>query len=260
MSNATLIVGAGHRRLSRADLEALPDAPQPRGPLHHPHRHITVVGALTDALTEHGLRIADEQFALNRANTRLLGTLIVEPTTENHDLAPALRPDSQQALALVSSQDSTKSLKITAGTRVLACTNGVLSGQASIIRRRHVKGLQLSSALRDAVDGWIGQQLGFARVVDNAKALELTTDQLKAAMFNVFEAQILSPRLLQPISETLFRPDPSWTDITEFPRSAYAVHSAITRCLREAAPAVRYTATQRIAYLLSDPLGDPRRN
>lgn len=243
---------------SRDDIASLSPLP-PQGPRHRPRTHLRIIESLTEALDHHGLAVTDEQFSVSgKNNAKLMGTMRVVPRSPDHEAAVALRSDADWALAFRSSQDRSWGLQMTAGLHVLVCSNGMLSGSdGKILKRRHVRSLDLQRRLREAVEGYVVQQMDVVALTDQAKHESISDMKAKSLIVDTFNSKRvnISPRLFREVVSNYFEPEPDWTDITSHPGTRWSLYNSYTRALRDTPTRPRHRVTQALAFLL-----DPSRN
>ena len=127
MSNATLI---GNNRVTEAEILQVPKVPFTR--TFRPVHHKQVIDAIRTGINAVGLEIVDTEYVLAREGMQMFG--VWNLATGNDELC--------WSVGIRNSMDKSMALGITAGTRVLVCSNLAFDGEF-VALRKHTKGLTL---------------------------------------------------------------------------------------------------------------------
>jgi hypothetical protein len=232
-----------HARSELVTREALRDLPTPPATdTWKPVAHIDLIDALDRQLRVRDLTIAREQFALQRAGLRLFAVLDLALWGEEEHFTAAL--------GLRTSNDQSLSTEIVAGARVLVCDNLAFSGEVVVMRRKHTPKFTLHGDLAVAMDRYQEHLLGFKRHLENLRNVSLADEEAQAMIFQAFDRDILPLRLFPTVAATYFHPKEEMADVE--PRSAWGLMNAMTRAVKQLAPAPAFHATARLGKFFKE--------
>lgn len=195
--------------------------------------HIELIESLEKELKARGIEITREQYAMRGDGSRIFGTL---------DLNLNGVTGSQASMGLRTANDKTMALKIVAGLRVFVCDNLALLGDFIALSRKHTSGLNLQDELTGAVDKYLDHYGRLKQEVSTLKSTELTDDQAKVRIYDVFDTRKLPLRLLPAVAHEYFEPVHD-----EFkPRTAWSLHNAFTEAVKVMPLTTRLAATSTI--------------
>lgn len=239
--------------------------PPPQGPRHLPVPHIEVVESISQGLRDYGYTIVREEFAVGGKatgqadgklyeNTSLFGVMDVLGADDVVRLATnaglsasatldeilAKNPDARieageygTSLGFRSNNLMKHSIKIVAGGRVFVCDNLVLAGQDVLMRKLHTKNLDLRETISESLEGWEESETALAGAIEAMRGTGMSDEAVKASLLDAFREGTLPLKMLKPVSDTYFNPNPAHTDVTDNHGTAWGLHNAITRCLRD---------------------------
>jgi hypothetical protein len=234
MENAQLMSHVDTDLVTRDQLRLVP-VPEPTR-TWQPIPHIELVESLERVLQQNQIEIHDEKFALRRDGSVLFGVLqlVYESTS-----------DGKAAMGIRTSNNKTMSIQICAGLSVFVCDNLVFRGDLIALNRKHTSGLNLRTELSVAV---LRFQEHFGRLtgeIDRLRTKELTDEEAKALIHDVFVGGVLPVRFLPQVSEMYFAPPfQEWAG-----RNAWSLHNAFTAAAREMPMSTRLPATQELGRL-----------
>jgi len=233
--NATLVY-ANSSLVTRAQLQSL--APPPATATWKPIAHYDLIDAIDRQLAVRDLRIVREQFAVQREGLRLFGVLDLE--------VPGPDPSDQYrfALGIRTANDRSEALSIVAGAKVFVCDNLTLSGDLIAIRRKHTAKFDLNADISRAIDRYQSYLQVFHRQLGDLMYRPLGDAEAKVMVYEAFARELLPIRFFPVVAKTYFDPEPAMTDIS--PRTAWGLHNAFTRAIKQMAPAPAFQATTRL--------------
>ncbi|MHC4404592.1 MAG: hypothetical protein ACYTG0_33475 [Planctomycetota bacterium] len=223
--------------------------PAARGPMHRPVPHIDVVEAVEASLGTRHIEIIDEAFAIQTRGTKFFGVLQLR-STNGAVLRAEEDPETGIAMGLRSGNDCSLSISINTGVRVFVCDNLAFSGQTLAMNKKHTIGLRLQEEVDEAVERYIAMTASTMVEIENAKAAPLTPMRAKCLLHDQFAQGVLPSRFFAEASRNYFSPQPAQVDCHD--RTVWALHNALTRCIRELAPGPKFTATVKLGKLLTE--------
>lgn len=263
--NASLIAHTSNPKFAAkfvdyADLVKLP-APVPLSPRHQPIPHAVLVDAIRAEAGRRNLAIAREGFALGNKGMALFGVMDLVRTTEDpNTFALAEGDPSRRGLSFGfrASNDGQLALSAVAGQRVFVCDNLALSGDIFAMRRIHTVSLDLGDALATGFDKFAAQSADLEIQIERLQQRALTDGQAKEVIYDVFAASVLPARLFDDVNRFYFKPSADMPDCE--PRTAWGVHNAMTRAVKDLPPVRAFQATVLLGRqlgLTSASTGDP---
>lgn len=245
-NNSVLMVERGARRVDRAELRAQP-APTPLGPRHAPQAPALVLDVLTQALAEGGFTVRREELALYRGGDVLIGVLDLD--SEDSAL---LRPGQLPSIAIRTSTNREFATTLGVGQRILVCSNGCFHASQVVMRRRSTIKIQLRDEVMRAVDRIRERSVDLIQQMDRARSIKLSDTQAKTIIFDTFRDKVLPAAKLPKVADWFFNPPAEGaTDLTDAPRSLFALQNAMTREARSLPLARRREAWTRLGRLLT---------
>jgi hypothetical protein len=138
--NGVLLTHRGSVRVPKEQLmQIVPPAPTGTW---KPVAHGVLVNTLTKVLSNRGLAIKKEDYAIQREGNLLFDVM---------DLRWGGTMDYYAALGLRTSNDKSFAIQIAIGARVIVCDNLLLSGELIALKRKHTAGLDLREELTAGV-------------------------------------------------------------------------------------------------------------
>jgi len=248
MTQSTLIAHCGADYTHRDGLRAI-ETPEPMGRWHKPIAHIELVETLEETLADQGIKLAREEYAVQRGGKVIFGTMDFDPTSKG---LVATDPTRGYSLGLRGANDQTMPLEIAVGDRIFVCDNLAFAPGLISMKRKHTIGLDLKAELGEAVTRYVGQTRDMDALIDRARERELRDEQAKGLILDAFVRHDVMPvRLLPHVTRLYFDTPEDATDISEHPRTLWALHNAFTREARKLKPARRFDATAKLGGLLA---------
>jgi|CXWL01.1.fsa_nt_gi hypothetical protein len=267
-AEARLFVHCGAREVSRQELTGIP-TPKPSGRWHKPVPHIELVQAIEAALREQQLDIVEEHLAVQgQARTSagksfdgaaMFGTWLLRA---RGDLAGFMRAGQSFALGARSANNNASKVQTVAGLKVFVCDNLAFNGDLITMQKKHTLNLRLEHEVKQGVLRYCEHMAKFVTETDKAREVELTDVRAKELLYDVFAQGVLPSRFIGEVHGNYFAPQPEWTDVTQHPRTLWALHNSLTRVMRPVpndegrlvepfTPAQKFKATARLGRLLA---------
>lgn len=245
---ADLLSHCGSRVVTLTELSALP-APEPLGPLHRPVPHHELVEVLKEELASAGYEVNREEYAIQHHGLKLFGVMDLAPkpgTSSNLS-----NGDKGLGLGFRHGNDQSMSLHLVAGARVFVCDNLILSGDMIVLRRKHTKGLSLKDEVKAGIDRLLLEYAALEKGILRLKERGISDHEAKSILYDAFiQDGILPMRCLAKVGSWYFEPPADAEDCR--PRTAWGLHNAFTRTVKElTSPVRRFEASTRIGQLFS---------
>lgn len=234
MNGANLVSHVDTALVSYNDLKSIMPPNSTR--YWNPTAHVELVDTLKSELVARGFGIAREQYAVGNNGLKLFGTF---------DLDGQILPGIGNAIGFRHSNDKRIAREIVGGARVFVCDNMSFSGDTVIMHQKHTWFNHLKDGIKSGLDRWMGKQV---RLCGDIQRLESTvvTDKDAQALFAkaLFEGKITQKTF--NIAYDLYfnkaaaQPE-SFADCA--PRTAWGLHNAFTRALKESNANVAFSNT-----------------
>jgi len=246
MSNSSLIAHAGTHIVPRAALRNIP-TPPPQGTRHAPIAHLTLVELIEASANRVGLELAKETISVGRTKGGFPGTAmfgVMDFKTND--------PNRGRCLGFRASNWMQHSIQLIAGQRVFVCDNGVFSGETILLRQRHVRGMNLSEAMREAFDSFLSASIRLEYRADRLQERECTEEHASRLLLDAAVNKVLPGRIAVAAWEQFIRPEDGATDVyvPGTSRNLSQVEGAVTRVLRGAPVHLALDHTQTFAKFL----------
>jgi hypothetical protein len=220
---------AASELVTRAELLTIP--PPSATPTWRPIAHGDLIAAIDRQLLVRGITIRSEKFAIQRGGARLFAVL---------DLSIESSEERCAAMGIRTSNDRSMALEIAVGVKVFVCDNLAFSGDLIALRRKHTAKFDLNADISRAVDRYQTHLLAFGRQLAELESRVLTDQEAKVLIHDAFADSLLPIRMFSVVSRTYFTGQ-DFSDVA--PRSAWGLHNAFTRAVRQMAPAPAFEAT-----------------
>jgi len=229
-----------------AELSALP-APLPLGPMHRPVPHHELVQVLKEELQATGFEAVREEYAIQHQGLKLFGVMDLAPMPGVS--SPLSNGDKGLSLGFRHGNDQTLSLTLVCGCRCFVCDNLTLSGDLIVLRRKHTKGLSLTDEIRAGMERLLLEYSALEQGILRLKEQGISNHEAKAILYDAFVYQgVLPMRYLPKVGSWYFDPPSDAEDC--LPRTAWGLHNAFTRMVKElASPARRFEASTQIGRM-----------
>jgi Domain of unknown function (DUF932) len=197
-----------------------------------PVPHHVLVDALHDEVARRQIVVVKEEYAVQRKNNMLVGTLVLNWLANDEFAA---------ALAFRHANDRSEAVKLYAGVRVFACDNTAVSGDEIILKKKHTKHFDIDAAMPDAFDRYKEGTLVLQRDIEELKATRLTSEEAKHALFDIFRRKIVPLRLFHPVVA-------DWHTATAGSEAgtAWILHNCFTNHTKKLTPNGAMRATVRL--------------
>lgn len=223
--STTLITHRGTVRIGRAELTQI--EPPAATATWKPVAHGVLVSTLTEVLSNRGIRVSREEYAIQRAGTVLFGVM---------DLAWGHTAEHYAALGLRTSNDKTLAIQIAIGARVVVCDNLLMSGELIALKRKHTAGLELTDEITRAIRRY---ELGYEslqRGMERLKRCSISLVEAREMVFNLFARKILPVKLFRRVASEYLNDSREGRGIT-----AWAVTNSCTTALKHLpSPAIAF--------------------
>src|SRR2546426_5144858 len=231
MEHAKLIVHRGATRVTRAQLMDFETPPATA--TWKPIKHAVLVGAIHEELTRRDITVVKEEYAVQRRNNMLFGTMVLNYLQTDEFVA---------ALAFRHANDMSEAVKMYAGVKVFNCDNMSLSGDEIILHKKHSPRFQLAAALPEAFDKYQDGALQLTRDIDELKETLCSHLDAKEMIYDIFRRRIVPLRLFHPVVE-------SWhmqlLDDQHY-SNEWVLHNCFTAHIKKLPPNVSMRATVRL--------------
>lgn len=243
--------------------------PAPRSTRHLPVPHIDLLQTLDESLKNHGFVIGREQVTtLGRGSEQLFGTLDIFQRSrlpQNFDATDiekiVAKSEQVFSIGFRSGNDGTAAISLIVGRTVVVCSNGLFSGDAIVLKRRHTTGLRLQREIDGGVERALEHQGRLDAQIEWLKNTEIDADRAKSLMVDacVGAHDVCAPRYLRHVHDRFFgvgrNSDERSADLAQrpdcAPRSLWGLNNSFTRTFRdEMDPAPRLLASARLGRML----------
>lgn len=213
-------------------LRTLP-APVAMGTYHKPVPHATLVDAIHGEIDKRGYQVGREQLALAAKRNALFGVIDLAPKAA---IAEGMLRTGERGLSFGfrNATDQSLALRAVAGSRVFVCDNLALSGSMFAMERKNTTGLDLGDAVARGFDKFLAHAEVLEIEITKLSAKVLTDGAAKQIVFDVFAARIIPVRLFDDVEQFYFHPADDMLDCQ--PRTAWGLHNAFTRAMKDLSP------------------------
>lgn len=202
-----------------------------------PVAHVELIDTMKAELNDRGLIITREEFAVGSNGTKLFGTLDIA----SRELVPGVG----MALGFRHSNDKRIAIQIVAGARVFVCDNMALSGDVTVLKQKHTWGYSLRNLINKGLNIWQGKQVNMASSIDRMINTPLSDNEAQALLARSLYDGITTFQTFKLAYDLYFeravRTPEQYPDCA--PRSAWGLHNAYTRALKEATPNAAFNST-----------------
>lgn len=239
---STLCVHSGKVQAHHVTYDVLAALPEPAilGPYHKPVPHHVLIDGFRREAQAWNLTITREQFALGAKDAALFGVMDFAVASEAY-LVPVESGPSGLSLGFRSANDLSLAIRAVAGARVFVCDNLALSGDMFAISRKHTQGLDLAAAITAGFDKFMGQAVNLAKQIASLNTRDLTDDEAKVAIFELFAQAVLPVKLFADVNTFYFEQSDERPDC--LPRTAWGLHNAVTRAIKSLKPVPAFQRT-----------------
>jgi len=146
--------------------------------------HGDLASCIIDACTARSWGVTNTRFITNRGGSELAGVIDVD--------IPKVKPPKGQSFSLgfLTSNDRKRALKLTVGTNVFVCSNGLVTGEI-ILRRKHTLGLDLAADLNPALDTYVTKAQSINEMVERLRDRKLKTTMVDKILMEAGRAELM---------------------------------------------------------------------
>lgn len=231
---STLVAHVDTAKVSYDDLKAIATPNSTR--YWRPVSHVELVDSLTDELLNRGFQIAKREFAVGSEGRKLFGTL---------DLVNQLVPGVGTALGFRHSNDKKIAIQIVGGGRVFVCDNMALSGEVTVLKQKHLWNYNLRDLIRRGMDAWQRKQSRFVNDIERMQDTPLSMQEAQALLAKTLYDGVTTFQTFKLAYDLYFeravRSPEQYEDCA--PRTAWGLHNAFTRALKESTPNAAFNTT-----------------
>lgn len=207
-----------------------------------PVSHVELVDTLKSVITESGFAITREDYAVNPMGTKLFGTF---------DLETELVPGASDAIGFRHGNDKHIAIQTVAGGRVFVCDNMMLSGDVTILKKKHTWGYNLKSLIQTGVDAWQKKRVNMINSIDRMINTPLNDTTAQALLAKALYDGVTTFQTFKIAYDLYFTRSVNQPELYAdcAPRSAWGLHNAFTRALKESQPNVAFNTNIGLGQL-----------
>jgi len=233
--NTNLIAHVDTNNVSLAELAALPE---PIGTnTFRPVHHYTLVQTLRAILENKGIQVVKEAYAVRSDGLKMFGVF---------SLSSEGIPGTRAAMGFRNGNNRVMKLQAICGLNVFVCDNMAFAGDSIILNRKHTSGLEIMSALIEAVDRYFIRFDSFKAQVLEMVGLEILDNEAKSLIHDVFVQDIMPIRYLPNVSAAYFN---KYAPDDNFGHTAWGLHNAFTEVAQDMALNKRMEAIQKVSQV-----------
>lgn len=208
-----------------------------RGVAHSDFAHEIVTG-----LERRGVEVTGDRWATMSENQVLIGSLdVVPPDVEGI-------PGQKFSLGVTHSNNMTKSMRITVGTTVLVCDNGVMTGEY-VLKRKHTIGMNLRVEIRESLRRAVNQFEDTQRIVNGLRDRTMGELEVDHNFMEIGRRGILS---WSQIGKALREYNaPEHPEFLEYKGTAWGVYQAANHIVKERSPLSQMQSLKGLTELLA---------
>jgi len=225
-----------NKKSSITTIEQLRELPFPesRGSRHEPVPHYLLVDSLEVEAMSRGYSVKRSQLSINAAGTKLFGVMDLIP--------PGVVDVTERGMSIGfrNSTNSSLSIKMVAGNRVMVCDNLAMLGDLIAVLQKNLGGLDLDAVLAEGFDKFLQHASTLDLHIMRMQATNITDIAAKAKIFDVFANRVLPVNLFDDVRGFYFNPSDEMLDCQ--PRTEWGLHNAFTRAMKGLAPATFFAA------------------
>ena len=235
MSSATLIAGRGVHRVDREALKALPIPQGTR--THQPISHFQLVQILVESLGFRRIEVVNDEYAVSANGSKMFGVLDLDCEFTG----------CRFALGIRNANDKSMRLAMTAGYRVLVCSNMAFKGDFQPVLAKHSKSLNLADAIAVGLDKMQRNFEPIQRTVEDWRRCCLSDEEAKCVIYEAFvEGKLKVPNLVREVHQLYFAPQHE-----EFAqRTLWSLSNAFTSAFKTLKPIQQFQATAKLSTFL----------
>lgn len=183
-----------------------------------PLAHSDLINELNEALNKRGISVVGKTYHMNGSGERLFGVWEVE------------KGEIRGALGFRNAHDKRMAVGLTAGSKVLVCSNMAFSGEW-IDFKRHTAGMdtaRLSQMVANGIDVILEKIERFKLWHEGLKQYELPRDDARLLSWTAFEKGIVPASDIGKVYKLYHNPN-----TREYEQTLYGWHGSVTQTLRD---------------------------
>lgn len=230
-------------RVNYDQLKAI--VPPPSTRYWRPVSHVELVDTLKSEISSLGFEIIREDYAINPMGTKLFGTF---------DLATDLISGTVgDAVGFRHSNDKQIALQTVAGGRVFVCDNMMLSGDVTILKQKHNWSYNLRSLIQRGLGAWQQKRVVMAESVDRMQNTPISDETAQALLARALYNGVTTMQTFKLAYDLYFTRSVQQPEAYQdcAPRSAWGLHNAYTRALKESQPNVAFNTNVDLGKLFN---------
>ena len=189
----------------------------------HPVPHIDVIEAVTEVIKAHDWNIEGEKFGLASNGRRMFGVM---------ELSSSSSPEWHRCIGIRNSHDKAFAAGISAGVKVLVCSN-LCFGGGTVVKRRHTSGIVLAELIDRAVASLEDDFLTTESVCEDLKDVYLKNDdEARSSIVRAAELGVINSCDILPAFREF--KSPSHAEFAEPTR--WSLMNALTETVKKYSP------------------------
>jgi len=191
---------------------------------YQPVSHSNIYNQTMEQLDKVGLVVTNEEHKANREGTKLVSILDVNAGYDDMNMRIAYR----------NSYDKSMSVGFVAGTSIIVCSNGMISGELNFMRKHQGAVVKdLTQAIDNTIQQLDSQFIMMRNHSDIMKEIELSNKSIAELVGRMYlEEDLISNTQLNIIKKEL--ETPSYEDFTD--TSLWSLYNHCTESFKKAAP------------------------
>jgi hypothetical protein len=125
------------------------------------------------------------------------------------------------------------------------CDNMALSGDITVLKQKHTWSYSLRDMIRRGMDAWRDKQSNFTSSIERMQSTVLSTEEAQALLAKSLYDGLVTFQTFKLVYDLYFeravRSPEQYPDVA--PRTAWGLHNAVTRALKESTPNVAFNST-----------------
>jgi len=205
----------------------------------HPVSHRHLIESLESATKDRGLEVIRRSYELSPSGATLFGTWAISPLSGNQEV--------EWQIGFRNAVNRTMALGITAGTRVLVCSNMAFNGQF-VAFRRHTKGLTievLQLVAGEALDQAVLEASAFEGWLMGLRDIRISQEEFRMLTWD------LLTQTAYPVGLRDFLTNYKAEEQSDFNGTLYAWYGAVTRSLRNRSIRQTFDITKDVNQLVT---------
>lgn len=193
-------------------------------------------------LGRRGVDVVSDRWATMSANQVLIGALDVIPPGIDEI------PGQKFSIGVTHANDMSRSMRVTVGTTVLVCDNGVMTGEY-VLRRKHTTGMSLPYEINRAMNRAVEQFRNTRVIVEGLRSRRMGPLEIDHSFMEVGRKGILSwSQVGKAVREYLH---PEHPEFSEFQGRAWGVYQAVNHIVKERSPVSQMRSLSDLTRLLT---------